>query len=151
MSEINPSRLRLCEPFDIDILVNPATQNLNDVVNQATNGIGADVVIVAAPAAQPQEEALALCRKHGTVCLFASLPVGREMLTIDSRILHYGELRVIGSSDSRPQHVETAVDLIAQGRLPVAQLASHVMPLDDILSAYQLMESGEVLRVVLVP
>ncbi|MBL7115154.1 MAG: alcohol dehydrogenase catalytic domain-containing protein [Kiritimatiellae bacterium] len=151
MSEINESRLQQCEVFGFDHLVNPGTQDLEELVKSVTDGIGADVVIVAAPAAQPQEQALSLCRKHGTVCLFASLPVGRNMLSLDSRVLHYGELRVVGTSDSRPEHVAAAVDMIARGLLPVEQLASHIMKLDDIMKAYELMKTGKALRVVLVP
>ncbi len=73
------------------------------------------------------------------------------MLNIDSRILHYGELRVVGTSDSRPEHVETAVRLLSEGTLPAEQLTSHVMKLDDIIEAYELMKKGEALRVVLKP
>jgi L-iditol 2-dehydrogenase len=73
------------------------------------------------------------------------------MLNVDSRPIHYGELRVIGSSDSTDVHVRRAVELIAGGSLPVAKVASHVLKLDDIQRAFALMESGEALRVVLVP
>ncbi|OVE74184.1 hypothetical protein BVX94_01305 [bacterium B17] len=151
MSEINEFRLKQCESFGFDVLVNPGSEDLEQIIKDETDGLGADVVIVAAPAAQPQEQALSLARKHGTVCLFASLPESRKMLNIDSRLLHYGELRVVGTSDSRPEHVETAVKLLSEGILPAEQLASHVMKLDDILNAYKLMETGEALRVVLTP
>jgi len=109
------------------------------------------VVIVAAPAAEPQAQAIDLVRKHGTVCLFASLPVGHSALTFDSRTVHYGELRIVGTSDSTPDHVRRAVELIACDAVPGGKIVSHVLPLDQILHAYALMESGEALRVVLVP
>ena len=149
LAEINPARLEQAEPFGFDRLVNPAEEDLTEVVMQATGGIGADVAIVAAPAAAPQEQAVALVRKRGTVCLFASLPADKKNLTMDSRLIHYGEIRVVGSSDSTPEHVRRAVELIAGGSLPVDKLASHVLPLDGIFRAYELMESGEALRVVL--
>lgn len=151
MSEINEFRLKQCEVFGFDILVNPGKEDLLDIVKKATGGVGADVVIVAAPAALPQEQALSLVRKHGTVCLFASLPVGRNMLNMDSRLIHYGEIRVVGTSDSTPAHVEKAVELLCNGSLPADKLASHLMKFDDILDAYKLMESGDALRVVLTP
>jgi L-iditol 2-dehydrogenase len=109
------------------------------------------VAIVAAPAIAPQETALDLVRRRGTVCLFASLPVGQCTLRLDSRKIHYGELRVIGSSDSTAEHVREAVRLMACGTIPAAKLASHVLPLDGIFQAYDLMTSGEALRVVLKP
>ncbi|MGL4943499.1 MAG: alcohol dehydrogenase catalytic domain-containing protein [Thermoguttaceae bacterium] len=151
LSEVNPQRLKQATPFGLERLVNPATENLLEIVKAETDGLGADVVIVAAPAAAPQEQALSLVRKQGTVCLFASLPVGKSDITIDSRILHYGEIRMIGTSDSTPAHVKEAVDLLANGAIQAEKIASHTLPLSAIDQAFDLMTSGESLRVVLVP
>jgi L-iditol 2-dehydrogenase len=148
---VNPSRLKQAEAFGFDRLVNPTSEDLAQIIKDETGGFGADVVIVAAPAAQPQEQAMTLARKRGTVCLFASLPAGKSALHVDSRPIHYGELRVIGSSDSTDAHVRRAVELIAKGSLPANRVASHVLKLDDIQHAFALMESGEALRVVLTP
>jgi L-iditol 2-dehydrogenase len=151
LAEINETRLKKAEAFGCDLLVNSAKEDLTTVVKDATDGIGADVVIVAAPAAQPQEQALDMVRKRGTVCLFASLPAGKSMLSLDSRTIHYGEIRVVGTSDSTSAQVAKAVELISGGSLPVDRLASHILSLDDIFKAYDLMQSGEALRVVLEP
>jgi L-iditol 2-dehydrogenase len=151
LAEINPDRLAQAEAFGFDRLVNPTHDDLESTVKDLTNGIGADVVIVAAPAAAPQEQALSLVRKRGTVCLFASLPVGACTLAMDSRLIHYGEIRVVGASDSTPAHVARSVDIIAQHQIPVDHLASHVLGLDDVFEAFELMQSGSALRVVLKP
>jgi len=151
LAEINDTRLKQAETFGFDILVNPESDDLRQIVMDETDGIGADVVIVAAPAASPQEQALDIVRKRGTLCLFASLPVGGSMLSLDSRILHYGEIRVVGTSDSAPRHVSKAVELIAAGAFPADKLATHILGLDDIGKAFELMQSGESLRVVLRP
>jgi len=151
LAEINPARLKQAEGFGFDLLVNPAEEDLTEIVKRETDGLGADIVVVAAPAAKPQEDALGMVRKRGTVCLFASLPVGKNMLSIDSRPLHYNELRVVGTSDSTPTHVAQGVALIASGALPAEKIATHIMPLEDIEKAYELMQSGESLRVVLKP
>ncbi len=151
LAEINAERLKQAEPFGFDVLVDPANEDLAEIVMQQTDGVGADVVIVAAPAAKPQEDALTFVRKRGTVCLFASLPAGKSEITIDSRIIHYGEIKLVGSSDSTPQQVEKSVEIISNGSLKADKLASHILPLDDIMKAYELMKSGEALRVVLKP
>jgi L-iditol 2-dehydrogenase len=151
LAEINEERLKQAEPFGFDLLINPATEDLASIVMEQTGGVGADVVIVAAPAAKPQEDALSMVRKRGTVCLFASLPAGKSEITIDSRIIHYGEIKLVGSSDSTPEQVEKAVEIISSGSLKADKLASHILPLDDIMKAYELMNSGEALRVVLTP
>jgi L-iditol 2-dehydrogenase len=151
LAEINPDRLVQAEAFGFDVLVNPTVDNLETLVKDMTDGLGADVVIVAAPAAPPQEQALHLVRKRGTVCLFASLPVGACTLALDSRLIHYGEIRVVGASDSTPAHVARSVDIIAQKQIPVERLASHILTLDDVFEAFELMQSGKALRVVLTP
>jgi len=151
VAEINDVRLTMCEPFGFDRLVNPARQDLAEVVMAETDGVGADVAIVAAPAAPPQEQAPLLVRKRGTVCLFASLPKGASTISVDSRPIHYGELRVVGTSDSTPAQVARAVDLLAGGSIPADRIATHVLGLDDVFKAYELMQRGESLRVVLTP
>lgn len=149
LSEVNENRLRQCEDFAFDRLVNPSKESLKQTVMDETEGYGVDAVIVAAPAAQPQEEALELVRKQGSVMLFASLPAGKSMLTVDSRLIHYKELRVLGSSDSTPEHVKKAVELLAARAFPAEKIVTHRLPLDDIEKAFELMRSGESLRVVL--
>jgi L-iditol 2-dehydrogenase len=151
LSEVNDERLARAEGMGCDVLVNPTRQDLADCVMGETNGLGADVAIVAAPAAAPQEQAVHLVRKRGTVVLFASLPKGASNLNVDSRAIHYGELRVVGTSDSAPWHVEKAVQLLSTGGVPADKLATHVLPLDQIHQAFELMESGKSLRVVLKP
>ena len=151
MTELNPARLEQAKSFNIDRLINPAEEDLEKIIKEESNGYGADVVIVAAPAAQPQEEALKLVRKRGAVCLFASLPAGKSNLTIDSRLIHYNELQVTGSSDSTSIDVQQAVEILSKPDFPSDKIASHLMGLDDIQKAFELMVSGEALRVVLKP
>jgi L-iditol 2-dehydrogenase len=149
MTELNPYRLEQAAQFDINRMINPATEDLEKFVKEESNGYGADVVIVAAPAAEPQEEALKLVRKRGTVCLFASLPSGKSNLNLDSRLIHYNEIQVTGSSDSTAVDVQKAVKMLSKPEFPACNIATHIMKLDDILEAFKLMVTGEALRVVL--
>ena len=151
VAETNPVRLDQAQRFDFDLLINPSEQDLRETIPRVTKGIGADVVIVAAPAKEPQVQALDLVRKQGTVCLFASLPASNSMLSLDSRKIHYNEIHVVGSSDSTPAHVASAVEMIASDQIPTDKIATHVLPLDAIFEAFDLMQSGEALRVILRP
>jgi L-iditol 2-dehydrogenase len=151
MTEINEARLEQAGGFDIDVLVNIAKEDITEIIRNETNGLGADVVIVAAPAAQPQEQALSLVRKNGTVNLFASLPSGQSNLTIDSRLIHYNEIKLTGSSDSTAEHVRKAVKMLSDPKFPADKIATHVLSFDEIHEAFELMKSGEALRVILKP
>lgn len=151
IAETNPVRLDQARNFGFDLVINPGLQDLREAVLDFTDGIGADVVIVAAPAKEPQTQALDLVRKQGAVCLFASLPAGDSVLSLDSRKIHYNEIRVVGSSDSTPAHVASSVEMIASGQIPADKIITHILPLDEIFEAFDLMQSGEALRIVLKP
>jgi L-iditol 2-dehydrogenase len=144
-------RLEQARQFDCDLLVNTTTENLAEIVRARTGGIGADVVIVAAPEAGVQEQALELARKKGRVCLFASLPVGKNMLSMDSRKIHYGELEVVGASDSTARQVAKAVSLLARPDFPKEKLATPIMPMSRIADAWEAMAARDGMRVVLTP
>jgi L-iditol 2-dehydrogenase len=137
--------------FSCDRLVNTTTEDLVAVVRSETGGVGADAVIVAAPDSSAQEQALDLVRKRGSVCLFASLPVGKSVLSLDSRKIHYNELYVCGASDSTAAHVRRAVGLLAQPDFPGGTIANPIMKLADIQKAFAVMEARDGMRVVLQP
>ncbi len=144
-------RLAQAGAFACDRLVNTSTEDLVAVVRAETGGLGADVAIVAAPEAAVQEQALDLVRKRGHVCLFASLPVGKSVLSLDSRKIHYNELYVCGASDSTPIHVQKAVALLAQPDFPGEKIANPILKLAEIQKAFRIMEARDGMRVVLLP
>ncbi|MCP4398323.1 MAG: alcohol dehydrogenase catalytic domain-containing protein [bacterium] len=144
-------RLQRARSFGFDLLVHSETEDVVQRIRDLTDGLGADAVIAAAPAADTQKLALELVRKRGTVCLYASLAPGQHLLSLDSRKIHYGELRVVGTSDCTARQVEKAVSLLANRKIPAEKLVTHCLPLDRVLTAFDLMQRGESLRVVLKP
>ena len=144
-------RLEQARAFDCGRLVDTGAEDLRQVVLEETGGLGADCVIVAAPSAAAQAEAPGLVRKRGTVCLFASLPVGSNLLSVDSRTIHYGEIRVVGASDSTARQVERALAILAKPGFPKEKLVSHQLGLRDFARAFQMMLDRDGLRIVLRP
>ena len=109
------------------------------------------MVIVCAPSREAQEQSLALACKGGAISLFASLPKGASDVTLDSRLLHYGELRVVGASDSRPEHVSRVVALLAAGKIDWPRLITHRLPLAEIHAGLALMKDKQSLKVLVYP
>jgi L-iditol 2-dehydrogenase len=139
----------MAKQFPADRLVNTTTEDLVEIVKAETGGVGADCAIIAAPSAEPQEQALDLVHKKGSVCLFASLPVGRNILAMDSRKIHYNELNVVGASDSTAGHVQQAVALLSKESFPADLLASHILGIEEFERAISIMTNREGMRVVL--
>jgi L-iditol 2-dehydrogenase len=135
---------------DVQVIAG-AQQDVLSAVMAHTEGLGADVVIVCAPSREAQEQAIQFARKGGVVSLFASLPKGAADITFDSRVIHYGELRIVGASDSRPEHVVQAVRLLAAGKIDTAPIITHRVHLDDIHSGLELMQAKRSLKVLVYP
>ena len=144
-------RLSLLRQIDGVRIIDGSRENVKAVVESQTNGLGAEVVIVCAPTREAQEAAVHYARKGGAISLFASLPKGDSGLTLDSRLLHYGELRLFGASDSRPEHVRAAVRLMAEGKIDFGPIITHRIGLEDIHTGLALMKRKECLKVLVYP
>lgn len=143
-------RLRLLRTLK-DVMVIDGTRNVHEIVTQETHGLGVDVVIVCAPGKIPQEESIRYARKGGTVSLFASLPKGASDITFDSRVIHYRELRIVGASDSRPEHVRKAIDFMADKKLDLSHIVTHRVKLKDFHHGLKLMQDKACLKVLIIP
>jgi len=144
-------RLSLLRKIDGITVIDGSRDNVSEVVEAHTSGLGADVVLVCAPTREAQETAARYARKGGAISLFASLPKGDADITLDSRLLHYGELRLSGASDSRPEHVRQAVQLMAEGKLDIAPIITHHIGLEEIYTGLALMKQKECLKVLVYP
>ena len=147
-SEPRLSMLRRIENLRV---IDGGSEDVAAVVQKETDGLGVDRVIVCAPAREPMEQSLQYARKGGTISLFASLPKGAAEITLDSRLIHYNELRVVGASDSRPEHVQKAVDLMKAGRLALDKIVTHTVPLADFARGIELMKNRACLKVLVIP
>ncbi|MHB0913159.1 MAG: alcohol dehydrogenase catalytic domain-containing protein [Armatimonadota bacterium] len=151
ISELSESRLAMLRQLSDVFLIDGSKEDVGKVVRERTGGLGADVAIVCAPARKAMEDAVGLVRKGGTVSFFASLPKDAGDITLDSRAVHYGELRVVGASDSRPEHVERAVWLMAEGKLDMRHIVTHKVSLEDFHKGLELMKSQQSLKVLVYP
>lgn len=134
-----------------NVMVIDGKEDVAQIVMAETDGLGADVVIVCAPNREAQEQSIHLARKGGAVSLFASLPKGNSDITFDSRVIHYSELRVVGASDSRPEHVRIAAQLLAENKIDTAPIITHKLALDQFHAGLELMRKKQSLKVLLYP
>ncbi len=120
-------------------------------VKDMTGGQGFDLVAVTAPSAAAQSAAPAYASRGSAVCLFASLPVGDHHLQIDSRVVHYNEISVYGSSDSTRDHVTAAVELLRSDPELFRNLVTHRLPLRGFRDGVTALVERQAVKVVLVP
>src|SRR5215216_1357700 len=122
-----------------------------DAVRGLTGGRGADVVIVAAGSGRAQEDALRMAARRGTVSFFGGLPKDRPTITCDANIVHYREVGIAGANGSSPDHNQQALELIASGAVPVADLITDRLPLERTVEGIHTVAAGEAIKVTVEP
>jgi L-iditol 2-dehydrogenase len=122
-----------------------------DAVREATDGIGADVVIVACSSDIAQEQAMEMAAPRGRVLFFGGLPKGTTHMRFPSNVLHYQEVQVHGSYASRHRDQVHALDMLAKDVGGLRRVVSDVVGLDDAPAAFGRIRAGEVLKVVVRP
>jgi L-iditol 2-dehydrogenase len=120
-------------------------------VRGLTGGRGADVVIVAAASGRAQEDAVAMAARRGTVSFFGGLPRDRSTIACDANIVHYREVGIVGANGSSPAHNKQALELIAAGAVPVADLITHRLPLERTIEGIHTVARGEAIKVTIEP
>ena len=150
VTERSAKRLKLAEKLGVHEIIDASKKDPVEEVLKLTGGIGADVVMVTAPVAAAQVQALGMARKGGMINLFASLPKGASELSIDSRLIHYRELVISGASDSAPYHVELAVKLLDEG-LICREIITHRLPIEKFMDGLMLMKNEDGLKILIKP
>lgn len=118
---------------------------------ELTDGRGADVAITAAASGAAQEQALQMLARGGRISFFGGLPKDKPTITLDSNLVHYSELTIVGANGSSPEHNKRALQLIADGKVPVKDLITHLLPLDQVLEGIGIVSRGEAIKVTIEP
>jgi L-iditol 2-dehydrogenase len=150
--DLNRERLDLsADRVRPDAAICGADTDVVDQVRKLTDGRGADVVITAAASKAAQEQAFALCARQARISFFGGLPKDDPVIRVDSNLVHYQELTIVGANGSSPAHNRQALDLIASGAVPVADLITHRLPVTAALDAFDIVARGEAIKVTIEP
>ncbi len=150
--ERSTSRLEMsAERVSPDAAIDTTKDDAIDAVLKLTQGRGADVVITAAASGGAQEEALQMAARGGRISFFGGLPKDDPFIKLDSNLVHYRELKVVGANGSTPAQNTEALGLIADGSVPVADLITDRFPLDRVHDAIEAVRSGHSIKVVITP
>ena len=138
VSELNPYRIELAKALGFSA-VNPTETDLVAVVDERTNGAGADVVFEVSGSAAAAKQMTALLKTRGLVVVVAIFGKAPE---IDLFRFFWRELRMKGVRVYESQDYEQAIALAASGRLPLEQLITSIRPITELKPAFEEMESG---------
>ncbi|MUL43007.1 alcohol dehydrogenase catalytic domain-containing protein [Streptomonospora sp. PA3] len=120
-------------------------------VLRLTGGRGADVVVTAAASNRAQQDAVRMVGRGGRISFFGGLPKADPVIALDSNEVHYRELTIVGANGSSPDHNRRALELIASGAVPVADLITERLPLAEVPKAIETVAAGSAIKVTIEP
>jgi len=121
-----------------------------DAVHEVSDG-GVDVAVEATGRPEAMLAAYLSARPRGAAVLIG-ISRTDAVLSLPATTIPRSERRILGSiyGSSKPERdFPATLALYRAGRLPLDRLVSHRLGLDDIDHAFELMQSGDALRVVL--
>ena len=145
--DMNEARLTRALRLGALKVVNPEKEDAAAVVRDLTE-VGADVVIAAVGIPQVMESYLPLVRNGGVFNVFGGTPRG-EMMTVDPRWIHYGEITLTGTFASSVKQFHKAFDFVGSRAEEIETVISTRCGLDDILAAVRRVQTGKGTKTVL--
>lgn len=131
LNDLSEERLEVCRKIDGSFIILGSDQ-LKDQVMKLTGGKGLDVCITACPSPQAQSDSLEMMAIGGRVNFFGGLPAGREIVPINTNLVHYKQLILTGSARSSLSQFRKTLGFISSGVLNVKDLVSERFPLENI-------------------
>lgn len=149
----NPLKLKLAKEFagvdeviDLNKYKNPEKIFLS--FTEQNKGLDFAIECVGHP--EIWERMFTFVRRGGTVHLFGGCESGTSV-NIDTRRLHYDEIKVISVFHHTPKYFREALNLIAENKIDVEKLITLRMPLEFTKQALQLHSNGDAIKVLLTP
>jgi S-(hydroxymethyl)mycothiol dehydrogenase len=150
--DVDPGKLQWATDFGATHTVNARESDVVETVRSYTGGFGADVVIDAVGHPETWRQAFFARDLAGTVVL-VGVPTP-DLMVPEIPLLEIfgrgGSLKSSWYGDCLPERdFPMLVDLHLQGRLPLEKFVSETITVDDVETAFEKMERGEVLRSVM--
>ena len=150
VSEPNEQRRKVALELGADLVVDPTKEDLPAIVDRETNGQGMDVIVMAIGVPALVNSTLKLCKRGGTVNLFAGF-AGTGESTVEATTIHYNEINVNGSTAYKLEDYLAAAEMIKSGKIDADKIVTHRFKIEDFQKAYDVCVAGTGLKVIIEP
>ena len=147
--DVVPERVQMAQEMGAEQAWDASSTSVCQLLGEATEGRGADVVMLTAGTTQSLAQALELVRDGGTVNMFAGAPLGAR-LDLDINDFYHRELTLLSSYSPSSVELYEALGLLAAGRIEVSRLLTHRLPLQSLGEAVRLTLAREALKAYIV-
>ncbi len=138
VADVADFKLETAKQLGVQHTLNPKKDDLQRQVRELTGGVGADCVIEAVGLPETLAQTVKLVKRGGTVMLIGwsgneTDPFGLTAVTLD-------ELTVLGTLGFCWDHA-TALKLMAAGKVKVAPIISHRLPLERTAEGIEMLKN----------
>ncbi len=146
--DINDFRLNKANELGADILVNPKKDNLNNIVMEATNGLGVEVGLEMSGSVKAAQNLFSVMRKGGRVSL---LGIFDENVPLDlNEDIIFKGLKVYGINGRIMFDTWYQIKgLMESNKLNLAPIITHKIELDEFEKGINLIKNGKAIKVVI--
>jgi L-iditol 2-dehydrogenase len=132
-----PERRAYSEHFGAELCLDPRSADIAAECAARTDGRGADIVFIAASAPGIVEQAIRATRPGAKILLFAQTS-DKERIELSGKDICMGERIVFGSYSADVDLQRISADLVFTGAIPVAELVTNTVALDEIEQGFHL-------------
>jgi L-iditol 2-dehydrogenase len=149
VSEIQISRRKSAMPTWADQTIDPANTDLFQTVMDATNEKGVDTIIFACSQTGMDEKFIKLLAPGGRISVFSGMPPQVAQIQLDLNVIHYNEIKISGAYGCTAYQNTEAIKLIASGQLPLGELITNRVALDNIEKGFEHTQANKALKSIL--
>ena len=149
-TDINQFRMDAAKKIGADEVLD-AKDDIPGRVNELNHGRPADLVIVCAGATSAFDQALQSVDRGGTILFFAPTEPGVN-LSVPVNDFWRNSITLMPSYGGSPEDISVAIDLLRGNRIPVDEMITHKLGLEEAGSAFKLVaNASECIKVILKP
>jgi len=151
MTDLVDWRLQKAKEFGADHILNAGKVDVEEEINDLTDGKGPDIVIEAIGTPATYEQAVRIVGKLGLVNHYAGAKPGTT-ITISTGKIHYDGITIVGTTHTTPYHTHLTWRLICAGKLNTKDVCTHKMPLEDLEKAFGILTGPkDALKIGMIP
>ncbi len=112
-----------------------------------------DYGFVACNSPKAQQEILNLIKEKGTINFFSGLKNNKKKVKVnlDTNIIHYKQLKIVGSHGSTKKNLITAAKLIVNKKINLSKIITNKYSIKNHAAAFKKSRSGDSLKVIINP
>lgn len=139
ISDVAEKRLKIAESLGM-IPVNPAKENLEQVVKAATDGEGCDTFFECSGAAVPAMQMTDITRVRGKICIVSVHKAPHE---VNLRDVNFKEQAIVGTRVYTKDEFAQAAALTKELQPELERVVTHIVPLRDSEKVFDMIADTE--------